>query len=180
MSHAQQQDFCKRVKEKYPEYFLNKNVLDVGSLDINGNNRYLFDNCSYLGIDVGSGNNVDVVSLAHEFNSPDNYYDVVISTECFEHDMYYEKSIKNIIRMLKPGGMFLFTCASDGRPEHGTNKTKPEDAPLLSAYDNWGDYYKNLNEQDIRSIVNIDDTFSKYYFEYEPAACDLYFYGFKK
>ena len=40
--HEQARKFTLVVKEKFPEYFSNKNVLDVGSGDINGNNRFLF------------------------------------------------------------------------------------------------------------------------------------------
>lgn len=52
MAHPEQVEFCTRIKNKFPDFFKNKNVLDVGSLDINGNNRYLFQNCSYTGVDV--------------------------------------------------------------------------------------------------------------------------------
>ena len=115
MAHRQQQEYCSKVKIKYPSFFQGVKVLDVGSLDINGSNRSLFERCDYLGIDVGKGNNVDLVSVGHEFEGPDEYYDTIISTEVFEHDMHYEKTIKNIMRMLKPGGLFVFTCASTVR-----------------------------------------------------------------
>jgi SAM-dependent methyltransferase len=130
-------------------------------------------------VDVGPGNNVDVISKGHEYKS-ETQYDVVISSECFEHDMYYVETIKNCINLTKPNGLFTFTCASDGRPEHGTNRSKPNDAPLLLAYDDWGDYYKNLNESHIREIFNPNDFFSEYEFEYNPDAHDLYFWGIKK
>ena len=91
-----------------------------------------------------------------------------------------EITIKNCIRLTKSNGLFTFTCASKGRPEHGTNRTKPEDAPLLKEYEDWGDYYKNLEESDIREIFNPDEIFSSYGFEYNPKPCDLYFWGIKK
>jgi len=95
--------------------------------------------------------------------------------------MYYSKSILNIIRMLKSDGMFIFTCASTGRPEHGTLKSDNNvNAPLLSEYSTWIDYYKNLTEEDIRNIIDIDLIFKTYEFEYNPISCDLYFYGIKK
>ena len=180
MAHKEQADFCTKIRNKYPDLFCCKNVLDVGSLDINGNNRYLFDNCSYCGVDVGSGNNVDIISKGHELMMPDNYYDLIISTECFEHDMYYKETIFNIIRMLKIGGLFLFTCASDNRPEHGTRITSQCDAPLLEGYGDWFDYYKNLNESDIREFLDVDSLFSEYLFEANSISMDLYFYGIKK
>lgn len=178
MAHQEQKDFCTKIKNLYPTFFVDKKVLDVGSLDINGNNRYLFENCSYCGIDIGEGNNVDVVCLAHEFSDPDLSYDMIISTECFEHDCFYDKTIKNIIRLLNNGGLFLFTCATTGRAEHGTISTSPQDAPLL--YGEWSNYYKNLTEQDIRNVINIDGIFSEYKFEVNEISHDLYFYGVKK
>ena len=178
MAHPAQRIFFKSVKEKFPEFFKNCSVLDIGSLDINGNNRFLFENYKYIGVDIGEGNNVDVVSKGHEFKS-DEKFDIVISSECFEHDMFYAETIKNCIELTKPGGLFTFTCASTGRPEHGTRRTKPQDAPFLNGLDEWGDYYKNLTEEDIRKVFNPDEYFSKYEFQFNPIACDLYFWGIK-
>lgn len=106
MAHTQQREFCLSVKEKYPDMFKGVSVLDVGSLDINGNNRYLFyegsEPTSYVGIDVGEGKNVDIVCKGHEY-SPGNQFDVVISTECFEHDQHWKETVKNCIALTKPG-----------------------------------------------------------------------------
>jgi len=179
MAHIQQQEFFKNLKLKFPERFKNCSVLDIGSLDINGNNRFLFENYTYVGVDVGLGPNVDVVSKGHEYVS-DVKFDVVISSECFEHDMYYEQTIQNCINLTKSNGMFTFTCASIGRPEHGTRRLSPQDAPLLTEYNEWGDYYKNLTEEDVRKSINVDDVFSKYEFFYNAASYDLYFWGIKK
>ncbi len=178
MAHPEQKEFCLKIKELLPRHFVETVVLDVGSLDINGNNGYLFEDSLYLGIDVGPGPNVNIVSKAHEFAAADEYFKVIISTECFEHDMFYDKSIKNIIRMLSPEGLFLFTCATEGRPEHGTRRTKPEDAPLLT--EEWSDYYKNLTEKDIREVMDVDSIFSSYAFEVNDVSKDLYFYGIKR
>jgi len=180
MAHKQQIEYCKKIRDKFPLSFQDKKVLDVGSLDINGNNRYLFKNCSYIGLDIGPGKNVDIISKVHEYTSPDSEYDIIISTECFEHDMFYQKSIINCIRILKSGGMFLFTCATTGRSEHGTRRTSPQDAPLLMSDNNWSDYYKNLTEEDIENFLDLQNIFSVYEFEINNLSCDLYFYGIKK
>jgi SAM-dependent methyltransferase len=179
MAHPQQKEFFLKVKELFPEKFINCSILDIGSLDINGNNRYLFENFSYTGVDIGPGENVDVVCKGHEYNTTERY-DIVISSECFEHDMYYAETIKNAIRLTKPNGMFLFTCASEGREEHGTRRTSPNSSPHTSNADGWEDYYKNLVEDDIRKVVNIEEIFTNYYFEYKNPPCDLYFWGIKK
>ena len=60
--HGQARDFTVFVKQILGDYFINKRVLDVGSGDINGNNRFLFENCEYDGNDVIQANNVTIVS----------------------------------------------------------------------------------------------------------------------
>jgi SAM-dependent methyltransferase len=179
MAHLAQAQFISSVRDKFPERFKGCTVLDIGSLDINGNTRFIFEDYQYVGVDIGPGKNVDVVSKGHEYDTEDRY-DIVISTECFEHDMYYPLTIQNCIRLTKPGGMFMFTCASTGRPEHGTRRTSPSNAPLLAGFPEWSDYYKNLTEQDIREVVDIEAVFSDHYFEYHQGHKDLFFYGIKK
>lgn len=179
MAHHQQAQFLTTVKNKFPEQFKNCRVLDIGSLDINGNNRYLFENYQYIGVDIGPGNNVDVVCKGHEYDS-EELFDIVVSSECFEHDPHYEKTILNAVRLTKPGGIFTFTCATTGRAEHGTRRTGSDWASPHTS-DQWGDYYKNLTEQDIREFLDVENLFSEYYFETNiTTSFDLYFYGVKK
>ena len=91
--------------------------------------------------------------------------------------------------MLKPGGMFLFTCATTGRPVHGVASLEEESKAKWKNWktmpnvlrENWdNEYYKNLTEEDIRESINIDDCFDEYEFEVDKNHCDLYFYGIKK
>jgi SAM-dependent methyltransferase len=184
VAHKEQTNFCRYVKYTFPEYFINKKILDIGSLDINGNNRFLFENCEYVGLDVASGPNVDIVSVAHLYDAPNDTFDTIISTEVFEHDMYYIETIKNIIRMLKPGGAFIFTCASTGRLEHGTIKSDGSfAAPLLTQIsEEWSNYYKNLTEDDFNDINEFKTNFPTgtcEYFSINEFNHDLYFFGVK-
>ena len=43
--HKQARDFTVFVQNMLLDFFKNKQVLDVGSGDINGNNRFLFEDC---------------------------------------------------------------------------------------------------------------------------------------
>lgn len=178
MSHQTQINYCLSIKKKFPNFFINKKVIDFGSLDINGNNKIFFENCDYTGLDIGPGKNVDIICKAHEFDAPDNTYDVVVSTEMLEHDQFLDKSLPNMVRVLKPGGLFFFTCAGLGRHEHGTRRTEPTASPFTSNIDGWGDYYKNVEESMVRSIIAVDEIFLEYQFNYVPT--DLQFYGIKK
>lgn len=179
MAHPIQVIYCLSVKAGYPEFFKNKKVVDFGSLDINGCNRWLFDDCDYTGVDIGKGPNVDVVSKAHEFNAPDGTYDVVVSTEMFEHDKHLDLSLPNMVRVLKPKGLFFFTCAGVGREEHGTRRTSPEASPFTSQEDEgWSDFYENVTEAKIRSILDIDGMFKTY--DFSTHGTDFRFFGIKK
>lgn len=178
MSHKQQREFVERVRSNFSFYFGGKNVLEVGSLIINGSIRDFFIQCNYTGIDVGEGWGVDVVCQGQDYSAPDNTFDVVCSGECFEHNPYWLETFKNMIRLTKSGGLIFFTCATTGREEHGTIKNLPEDSKLTIEL-GW-DYYKNLNEQDFKEHINFVDEFSYFGFETNDEAHDLYFWGIKK
>lgn len=176
MSHPSQMQFVGSVKDRYPSSFNKTKVLEVGSLNINGTVRDFFADCNYLGVDLGPGAMVDLVCSGHELDHPDHTYDVAISTECFEHNPYWAETFANMLRMTRPGGLIVFTCATTGRPEHGTKRTTPRDAPLVP----W-DYYQNLTEEDFRAKFSFDDHFLEYKFQTILYPCfDLYFYGIKK
>ena len=178
MAHPEQRNYMGAVKNRFPDKFTNCRVLDIGSLDINGNNRYLFSNYTYVGVDIGAGKNVDVVCRGHEYKD-DQPFDIVISSECFEHDEFWNLTIQNAINLLKPGGLLLFTCATTGRPEHGTRRTTPQDSPFTSQIEN--DYYMNLTVKDIVNAIDMNQ-FSQYSFEIVQGAMwpqDLYFWGIK-
>jgi hypothetical protein len=83
--------------------------------------------------------------------------------------------------MLKPGGLFLFTCASTGRPEHGTLRTTKNDSyGTIGRISDMENYYKNLIIQDVDNALNISNNFDYYASYYNSASKDLYFLGIKK
>ena len=173
MAHLQQQNFCFSVKGRFPDKFVNCSVLDMGSLDINGSNRYLFQgDYEYVGIDIVEGSNVDFVGKGHEYTRKEKF-DVCISTEAFEHDAFWRQSFLNMYCLLKPGGLLLFTCASTGRHPHGTSEYSPQDSPGTN------DYYENRTAEDFYNVFNMKGLFSEHYFEFGPVTFDLYFYGIK-
>lgn len=189
MAHSEQWIFCEKVKSKFPNYFKKVKVLDIGSFDVNGNEEFLFDDCEFYGLDLSEGPGVDIVCSAHEYDASDESYDTIISCECWEHNPFYEESIQNAVRLLKTGGLFLFTCATTGRPVHGVkslenyykNKDKNWKTMPNVSIENWdNNYYKNLTENDIRECLDVDQIFTEYSFEVEAKHCDLYFWGIKR
>lgn len=177
--HEQARLYLNFAKDTFPQYYHDTKVLDVGG----GNNKFYFQNCEFHANDVAPDTDVTIVAKTGDLTFPDEYFDIIISSECFEHDMYYPQSLRNIVRMLKPGGLFVFTCASTGRPEHGTRRCF-DSASLTTRLEGtedaeaWKDYYKNLTAEDIMEVIDCDDIFENFAFFFIPA--DLYFYGIKK
>lgn len=177
MSHPEQLVFVDQIKQRYPDFFKNTSVLEIGSLNINGSVRQFFEDCFYIGLDVAPGKDVDIVTLGHEFAAADESFDVVLSTECFEHDPHWQKTFLNMFRLCKKGGLVVFTCATTGREEHGTTNNLPDSSPLTIQL-GWN-YYRNLTEQDFY-LFNLHKRFSHYEFSVNHEHHDLYFYGTKR
>ena len=178
--HFEASRFLLNIKERFPEFFENKIVLDVGGGDINGTNTHLFKDCTYMSNDVVEAPNVTLVCRTKDIPLSNNLFDTVVSSECFEHDPEYKESLTRIMQLLKPGGLFAFTCASTGREEHGTlTKHGFASYGTIANIEDMRDYYKNLTIEDVTEVIDID-SFSDCEFTVNPKTCDLYFYGIKK
>jgi len=154
-------------------------VLDVGSTDINGNNRWICPEGSrYVGCDVAEGKNVDVVGPVHEVLAADaEPFDLVLSTEHLEHDMHWRKSMTAMCGAIRDGGALFFTCAGLGRFEHGTTRTSPEDSKTVEiSDDDWGGYYDNRSVVD---VVPFLDGFGFVRAFYNQMSRDLYVFAVK-
>ena len=175
MSHPAQLNYLEKIRRIHPEWFTHVKVLEIGSLDINGTIRGLFDNpLEYIGVDVGPGRGVDLVENGENLTFPNNSFDLTISCECFEHNPEWAATFENMHRMSKKA--VIVTCASEGRPEHGTRNSEPESSPHTADWD----YYRNLTQADFEQAFDLGKMFSEYVFEYNPRAHDLYFYGVKR
>lgn len=171
--HWEQFQFLRAAKELLPEYFSGVAVLEIGSYDVNGSNRSLFTPTRYIGVDLIDGPGVDYVGLGHLFRSRCRF-DVVISTECFEHDPFYVETLANMLRHTRRSGMVLFTCASTDRAEHGTPRAAPGNSPGTVAVGY--NYYRNLTEEDFVDLP-LSTAFAAYRFFGNASSHDLYFLG---
>lgn len=170
--HKEAKQFIKQVKAEYPEFFKNKKVLEVGSLDINGSVRQFFEDCLYSGIDLGDGPGVDGVIHVADLDVFAKF-DAVISTEALEHDARWAESLAAMYKDLEVGGLLLITCAAPNRWEHGTTRTDGgKKSPFTS------DYYRNISVEDFASVLP-PNFFSKSYLGYRGDMEDLYFAGIK-
>ena len=96
-------------------------VLDVGSYDVNGNYREIFESkgMDYTGLDMEKGPNVDIVPKdVYIWDEIENdTYDVVISGQALEHIEFFWKTMENIVRVTKKGGLICI-IAPNGFGEH--------------------------------------------------------------
>ena len=167
--HKRVKDFILGIKQIHPEFFRDVDVLDCGSLDVNGNNRQFFIDSTYIGIDIVDGKNVDVVTRVCNY-TPDKLFDVVISTEMLEHDLSFDQSLDKMFHFLRPGGLLIITAAGLGREVHGTANHHPKDSPLTH------DYYQNLDAVDFTAWLPTD-FFSEW--QLSHINTDIRFYGIK-
>lgn len=178
MAHLQQMQFFQSIAQAYPEHFHDVDVVEVGSLDINGSVRSHFHNCRYIGYDLAAGPGVDVAMQGQLISAPTGSVRTVLSAECFEHNPYWVETFSNMLRIAAPGGLIIVSCATTGRQEHGTHRTQASDSPLTAAA-GWS-YYRNLTADDFRHAVNLDGWLGAYHFLFCPQTFDLYFYGLKR
>jgi hypothetical protein len=176
MSHTEQREFVNNIKVRFPEHFWSKRVLEVGSYNINGTVRTFFEECQYIGIDICSGPGVDIVCSGHDFSDKEGF-DTVITCEMMEHNLMWKETLINMVQLLRSHGLFILTCGTTGRGVHGTASVTPVNSPSSAQY---GDYYGNLTEQDIRSVIDIEGTFKSFGFETNTVTCDLYMWGIKE
>jgi len=172
MSHKEQRVYCLNLKDKYPEYFNCTTVLDVGSRDVNGNNRHLFYRPRYTGIDIVAGKNVDIIGHIHSFH-PYREYDVIICTEMLEHDRYFYASLDRMIDLLVSNGLLIITAAGIGREPHGITGSNPKDSPATL------DYYMNVTQENLKMSLHQMKDFSMWQLEQDEQLKDIYFYGIK-
>lgn len=178
MSHPEQLGYFRAVSAANASLITGGRILEIGSYDVNGTIRQLFSGGrGYVGVDLAVGPGVDRVGYGHEVDEPDASFDVAISGECFEHDEMWRETFTNMTRLTRPGGLVAFTCASRGRPEHGTRRSDETLSPGTQAVGL--DYYRNLVESDFADLP-LDEWFSAWRFWYLPTNFDLYFAGVKR
>jgi SAM-dependent methyltransferase len=92
-------------------------IVDIGSQDVNGSYRPIFDAAGwrYIGLDAAPGKNVEVVApTPYRYPFPSSTIDLVVSGQAFEHIDYFWVSFLEMARILKPGGLIFLIAPSRG------------------------------------------------------------------
>jgi len=100
------------------ELIKDKDVLEVGSYNVNGSLREHIESLkpkSYIGSDIEEGPGVDVVhSITEPWPENREKFDVIVTTEMFEHVEDWRRALFEITELLKPNGVLLITTRSEG------------------------------------------------------------------
>jgi len=135
------------VKREFPQFFKDVDILDVWSRDINGSNRQFFEwECTYVGIDLHEGKNVDIISRFKDYDFG-KQFDIVISSSMLEHDSDRAADIQKMYDLVSPRGILVVTAAWVNFWEHGTTARLPHTSPWTN------DFYRALTKEDVLSIL---------------------------
>lgn len=123
-------------------------VCEFGSYNVNGSARELYQGWDYVGVDLRPGRGVDVVA---DFCSPQlcstfagQSFDVIVSTEAFEHCKDWQNAVFNAFVLLKPGGRFLITAAGPKRAVHNN-----DGGSVLAD----GEHYANIDPVELERVL---------------------------
>jgi SAM-dependent methyltransferase len=94
----------------------NVKVIEIGSQNVNGSLRQVCpEEFEYIGLDFQDANGVDII-LDDPYSLPfeDESVDIVLSSSCFEHSEMFWLVFLEVLRVLKPGGLFYLNAPSAG------------------------------------------------------------------
>ena len=142
-------------------YLKNQNneikIVEIGSQSINENiKEHLNKNHKYIGVDIVEGNNVDIV-LEDPYKLPfeKDTIDVVISISTFEHTEFFWLSYLEILRVLKPTGLFFLNVPSNSKyHRHSTDNWRfyPDSSKALES---WG-HRNNFKPKVLEHFTNYE------------------------
>jgi len=111
--------------QRYIDDKENLTIVDVGSTNVNGSlKRFINSKHKYIGIDISKNDGVDIVlDDPYSFPFKDMSVDIVICTSVFEHCEFFWVLYLEIMRVLKPDGIFYLNA-----PSHGEYHSFPIDS----------------------------------------------------
>lgn len=127
------QDFVQHCLDAYQ---ISGNVLEVGSLDVNGTPKWHFRESNqwtkataeellkrfpdYTGVDILPGNNVDFICSSHDIYRwfAGKQISVIVCAEMLEHDAKPWQTAKEFLSTLLSGGHLILTTCGFTTPHH--------------------------------------------------------------
>lgn len=117
--HHSAMENCGRFFGAYGASFSNQanvRVVEIGSQDVNGSLRTVTPrHFEYIGVDFVEGKGVDII-LQDPYQLPfeNESADIILSSSCFEHSEMFWLVFLEIMRVLKPHGLFYLNVPSNG------------------------------------------------------------------
>jgi SAM-dependent methyltransferase len=102
--------------QSYAPQLASGRVVEIGAQDVNGSIRTVCPTrFEYIGVDFCAAKGVDIV-ITDPYQLPfeDGSVDVVISSSCFEHSEFFWLVFMEVMRCLKPHGLFYLNVPSAG------------------------------------------------------------------
>lgn len=93
-------------------------VVELGSLDVNGNVRDQIPHVEWVGYDIVDGDGVDVVANAHDVGDLAPHADLVLCLEMLEHDDDPNATFASIAAVLTTDGQCWLSTRSRDFPYH--------------------------------------------------------------
>lgn len=114
--HPTARDNGRRFFERYVADGAGKTIVDVGAQSVNGSLRDAYPpGAPYLGADFAAGEGIDI-ALDAPYQRPFEplSVDLVLSSSCFEPIEFFWLMFNEILRALKPLGIFYINASSNG------------------------------------------------------------------
>ena len=142
-------------------------IYEIGSKSLNSEIKNLIgQKHSYKGIDIEPGKNVDIVlDDPYKFPIKDNEADVVISISNFEHIDFFWLTYLEILRILKPEGIFYLCTPSNSNFHRHPNdnwRFYPDSAIALSKWAKKNGYLNSIVLEHFTHLEKARDVWNDY------------------
>lgn len=165
--HQEAFDYIKRMQREHVIGSEPIQALDIGGQLINMPVHNIFPNTSWTTLDIEDGVGVDIVADGTTWRS-ETKYDFVLCTEVLEHLSQWREILLTCSEALKPGGVFIMTCASVGRPPHSAHGVVPVPP---------GEWYANVPVPEIEKAA--EGLFTYFEAEFNREHGDAYLIAWK-
>ena len=136
-------------------------VAEIGSYSFNSAiKKDILNELEYIGVDIQKGPNVDIVlDNPYKFPFEDNSIDVIISISAFEHTEFFWLTYLEILRVLKPDGLFFLNAPSNGKyHRYSTDNWRfyPDSSISLAKWGKKNNYNPQVLEHYTNQITGLD------------------------